>query len=143
MYPNMYGSYLDTPTPFAPMPSAPCMQPPCAPPAYADVVQPWIVPTYKSNVVNMGLDGAYRYVKQANAKLGGDQKTFTGVTDQVLDDRYNTVATKLTHLRDLEKTLFEVCIAKYAQCRKTPDTNAVFTRGNLVEMAQLCHDLKQ
>lgn len=134
MYPNMYGSYLDTPVPTAPIQ-------PSAPPSYEAVTQ-WVVPVYKSTVIHMGLDGAYRYVNQANSKLGGDQKSFASNTESVLCNRYNTVATKITHLRDLEKMLFEICIAKYAQCRKTPDTNAVFARGNLVEMAQLCKDLK-
>jgi hypothetical protein len=123
-------SYLDVPVPM-----------PSAPPSYEAATQ-WIVPTYNSTVIHMGLDGAYRYVNQANSKLGGDQKTFASTTESILCNRYNTVATKITHLRDLEKMLFEICIAKYAQCRKTPDTNAVFARGNLVEMAQLCKDLK-
>ena len=128
-------SYLDMPVPSAPPHSQ------CAPPSYEAATQ-WVVPKFTSTVQHMTVDGAYYYVRQANIKLEGDQKTFDANTRKVVYEKGITDSFRLTYLRDIEKMLFEICIAKYAQCRKTPDTNAAFARGNLVEMAQLCKDLK-
>jgi hypothetical protein len=90
----------------------------------------------------MSVSGAHHYLRQSNILLGGDQKTFTAETSKIVFEKGITDSFRLTYLRDIEKMLFEICIAKYAQCRKTLDTNAAFARGNLVEMAQLCNDLK-
>jgi hypothetical protein len=127
-------SYLDMPLPSAPP------QPPCA--HVYDAATQWVVPVYSTKIDTMTVSGAFRYLNQANAKLGGDQTTFVYNSKSVVHNKNLYDPEKKAYLRDIEKMLFELCIAVYAQCRKTPDTNAVFARGNLVEMAQLCKDLK-
>jgi hypothetical protein len=137
MYLTHIGSYLDAPAPSAPP------QPPCAPPAYEDVVKPWVVPAYATKISEtMTMTGAAAHLCMTQGFLGNDSKNL-GESIKAGLATYSSTTKQWQYLRDIEKLLFQRCIAKYAQCRKTPDTNAVFARGNLVEMVQLCHDMKQ
>lgn len=124
-------SYLDMPVPSAP---------PCAPPSYEAATR-WVVPVYATKINGMTYNGAGAHLTDAEVALGGDQKRFTESMRKALS-LCGTDNTKRQYMRDVEKLLFEKCIARYAMCVKTTDTNAVFARGNLVEMSQLCKDLK-
>jgi hypothetical protein len=129
-------SYLDVPVP---MPSAP-PQPPYAPPSY-DAATQWVVPVYSTKIDEMTYNGASAHLCNAEVSLGGNAKQFTESVRKALS-LCGTNDTKRQYMCDVEKLLFEKCIARYAMCVKTTDTNAVFARGNLVEMAELCNKLK-